>query len=205
MGENNELTLEEGFVKFISLKRAMNITNQSLKYYENCFKYFITFLGKDIPCKDVDEDSVYPYMLHMRDTKATLSDITRNSYIRGLRVILYYFMEKGYIKKFSIKIPKAQKKIKETYTEDELERLLKKPNVKKCSFVEYRDWVIICYLLATGNRLRTVCIYSFMQQIYVYAPKFVNDIFCKLLIKIIQSMSMIRVVIIIGVKYSWYN
>ena len=43
-----------------------------------------------------------------------------------------------------------------SYTSTELERLLKKPNVKKCSFADYRNWVIVCYLLGTGNRLSTV-------------------------------------------------
>jgi len=34
--------------------------------------------------------------------------------------------------------------------------LLKKPNPKQCSFTEFRNWVIINYLLGTGNRASTV-------------------------------------------------
>ena len=34
--------------------------------------------------------------------------------------------------------------------------LLKKPDIKKCGFAEYRDWVMVNYFLATGNRLLTV-------------------------------------------------
>lgn len=157
MGTSEEVSLKDGFIKFSNLKKAENISPHSIKYYEYCFRYFSDYFGEDNPCATINEDSVHGYMLHIRETKTELSDSTRNSYIRGLRVILYYFMERGYVEKFSIKIPKADKKIKETYSEDELERLLKKPDIKKCGFAEYRDWVIVCYLLATGNRLRTIC------------------------------------------------
>jgi len=64
-------------------------------------------------------------------------------------------MDKGYMDKFAIKLLKKERKIKETYTDDELERILKKPDLKKCRFVEYRKWVMANYFIATGNRLRT--------------------------------------------------
>jgi len=52
---------------------------------------------------------------------------------------------------------RCEKTLKETYTAYELERLLQKPDIKKCRFSDYRNWVIVCYLLGTGNRLSTVC------------------------------------------------
>src|SRR5699024_7094387 len=51
--------------------------------------------------------------------------------------------------------PKVEKKIKETYTNDELERLLKKPDVDNCGFAEFKTWVFENYLLGTGNRVST--------------------------------------------------
>ena len=44
-------------------------------------------------------------------------------------------------------MPKADKKIKETYTDEELKKLLKKPNLKRCEFNEYKTWVFSNYLL----------------------------------------------------------
>ena len=84
-----------------------------------------------------------------------LSDRSILSYISGLRVILYFFMERGYVKQFSIELPKAEKKVRDTYTPSELELLLKKPDLKTCSFSEYRNWVLINYFLSTANRLST--------------------------------------------------
>ena len=85
-----------------------------------------------------------------------MNDISINTRLRGIRTILYYAMEKGYLQPFKIKLIKAVKKIKPTYTEEELERLLKKPDIKKTNFKEFRTWAIINYVLATANRLETL-------------------------------------------------
>ena len=76
--------------------------------------------------------------------------------MRGVRCFCYYLMEEEYLQRFKIKLPKADKRIKETYTDTELKKLLKKPNVKTCEFNEYKTWVFSNYLLATGNRISTV-------------------------------------------------
>lgn len=65
-------------------------------------------------------------------------------------------MEGGYLERFTIHIPKVDKKIKATYSEDELKLLLKKPDIKACEFKEYQMWVYSNYLLATGNRISSV-------------------------------------------------
>jgi integrase/recombinase XerD len=66
-------------------------------------------------------------------------------------------MERDYMPKFKVRLIRAEKTIKNTYTEAELKLLLVKPDVKKCNFAEYRNWVVSNYLLGTGNRLGTIC------------------------------------------------
>ena len=51
---------------------------------------------------------------------------------------------------------KVDNEVKETYSETQLELLLEKPDIKQCSFPVYRSWVMINYLLGTGNRLSTI-------------------------------------------------
>jgi len=56
-----------------------------------------------------------------------LSDVSIATHIRAIHAILYYFMNLGYVKKkFKIKLPKAEKKVKEVYTDEELALLFKK-------------------------------------------------------------------------------
>ena len=45
--------------------------------------------------------------------------------------------------------------VKETYSNDELARLLKKPE-RNCDFTEYRNWAIVNFLLNSGCRAATV-------------------------------------------------
>lgn len=94
------------------------------------------------------------YIFYMKDQK--LHDTTINTNLRMVRAFLYWCMEKGYLERFSIKLVRADDPIKEPYTTDELQRLLKEPYCKTCSFAEYRNWVIVNFLLGTGCRASTL-------------------------------------------------
>lgn len=60
------------------------------------------------------------------------------------------------MERFPVRMIRADEPIKEPYTADELERLLKAPNKSTCSFAEYRNWVIVNFLLGTGCRASTL-------------------------------------------------
>lgn len=65
-------------------------------------------------------------------------------------------MKNCYLSSFDIPLTKANKTPIETYSELEIKQLLKKPNLKQCNFVEYRDYCIVCMLLSSGIRLRSL-------------------------------------------------
>lgn len=72
----------------------------------------------------------------------------------------------------SIKTSKANV---ETYTDNELKILLEKPNLKRCSFIEYQSWVMVNFLFSTGVRqhslnnikIRNIDIYNNLAYINV--------------------------------------
>ena len=57
---------------------------------------------------------------------------------------------------FKMKAIKVDKTHVETYTDDKLMVLLKKPNIKKCTFSEYQAWVMTNFLFSTGVRQRSL-------------------------------------------------
>ena len=59
------------------------------------------------------------------------------------------------MEQLDIKMVKGQESIKETYSEDELKKLLRRP--EKDAYCEWRSWAVINWILATGNRAKTVC------------------------------------------------
>lgn len=116
---------------------------------------FGSFFDTRQPCQAITQDVYEDFIIYLQN-ETNANDQTIHSYCNGIRVILNYFMKNGYMEKFEIKLPKKEKKIKETYTSQELERLLKKPNLKTCNFSDYRSWVLTNFLLGTGQRLSTV-------------------------------------------------
>lgn len=154
MSRKSNLTIQEAFELFIRKCRIKNLTEESITSYQRKISRFYDFISKDEPVTVITKDTVDDYVLWLREnTKA--NDITINSYLRTIRAFLYYCMECGYIPSFKVHLIKAEKRIKETYTDQELERLLEKPDTDTCSFATYKTWVFENYLLATGNRIST--------------------------------------------------
>ena len=99
-------------------------------------------------CYDVTQELINNYYLHLQKAyKAT----TINSYVFKISPTILYGVEKVYIKeKIEFTHMVEQETIKEIYTNEELEALLKRPTSN--DFCEFRAWVIISTFLATGIR-----------------------------------------------------
>jgi len=149
-------TLAEAFEDFIRAKRVMNISEETVKHYSVGYRYFVEFFGEGRYCTEVSKESILDYLAYIREEKPDIAQKTVETYIRGLRTVLYFFMESGWMEEFKIALPRTEEKIKETYTDEEIKRLIKKPDVKKCTFAELRNWAMVCYFIATGNRSSTV-------------------------------------------------
>lgn len=153
--QSSNKTMKEGFKEFYNHCRVKNLSNKTLKYYEDNYYIFTNFFNDRDLINTITSDTIDNYIIHLKEnTQCNSRSI--NTRLGAIRTILYYFMKLGYMEKFEIQLVKTIKKVKETYTDVELLLLLKKPNIKKCDFTEYRDWVIVNYLLSTGNRLDTV-------------------------------------------------
>lgn len=82
-------------------------------------------------------------------TEHNVNDVSVVSYLRSVRAFIYYCMECNYMTTFKIHLPKAQKDIKEIYSNEQLEKLLVKPDLNSCSFTEFKTWVF---------ELKTICL-----------------------------------------------
>ena len=148
------LTIGEVEDLFIRKCRVKNLTDESILSYQVKLRPFKEYYGDGELIETVTQEDIDDYILWLKDNKK-VRDITINSYLRSLRAFLYYAMECRYLQNFKIRLIKAEKKIKQTYTDDELKRLLKKPDMLSCTFSEYKTWVFINYLIGTGNRIST--------------------------------------------------
>ena len=149
-------TIQKAFEQFQKQNEAKNLSPGTIEFYSSKSKIFFLFLEDTEESIDtITEEDVEDYILYLKE-KGTVSDTTININLRMVRAFLYWCMERRYMERFSIRLIRADDPIKEPYTEDELARLLKRPNLKECSFAEYRNWVIINFLLGTGCRASTL-------------------------------------------------
>lgn len=150
--------LRDGKKEFILDCKIRNLADATIKSYNECFNYFIEYMENNYNNlnirKDITKSTIDNYILDMQ--QSDLKDTTINIRLRSIRCVLYYFMNNNYIDEFKINLIKENDKIPKLYTDDEVMRLLKKPNMKQCNFAEYRTWVIINFLVATGVRSRTL-------------------------------------------------
>ena len=138
------------FELYVRACKIKNLTETTIKGYEYATIYFLDFAGYDLMCYDVTQELINNYYLHLQKAhKAT----TINSYVFKISPTILYGVEKGYIKeKIEFTHMVEQETIKDIYTHEELEALLKRPTSN--DFCEFRVWVIISTFLATGIRAK---------------------------------------------------
>lgn len=154
MSKNINLSIDDAFQNFIKKSKIRNLSDKTLTTYQNHYKVFSGVIDSTEPIANITDNTLDDFIEYLKEHRH-VNDITVNTYLRTLRAFLYYCMDCGHLKEFKIKMPKVEKTIKETYTTEELERLLKKPDVNMCTFAEFKTWVFENYLLGTGNRVST--------------------------------------------------
>ena len=115
----------------------------------------------------VNEAGFKRYVIHLTDSGMTANSV--NHYIRSVKVFLYWCMEQDEIALFKIKMVKAQETIKDVYTQEELCALIQPPK-REDSFVVWRSWAIINFILGTAAREATVCEMQMLNQAFERFP-----------------------------------
>ena len=135
----NSVTVAETFHDFLMAKKAAGISEKTLLTYGQHFSAVSKHLSLDTPMNALNKADLEAMIASMRDAGLAANSI--KSYTRTLKSFLSWCNKAG-ITRLNIQLYKAEETIKETYSDEELKKLLKKPNMKKCTFAEYRNWVI---------------------------------------------------------------
>lgn len=152
----NEISFEEAFEQFIRSCKVKNLAVDTIQYYYRCEKNFSEYFDVSQNCEQINLDIYNGYIEYLQQREDDLKDTTINTNLRGLKAILNFCMAQKYMEPFKMSLIKIDKPVKEVYTEEELKKLLMKPNLKKCSFAEYRSWVMSNFVLGTGQRLTSM-------------------------------------------------
>ena len=119
------MTFEEGCNKYLEYCWQRNLREGTIKHYRQSYGYFYKYFDPNMPISDIDSNTYKDYVLHLKSTLH--NDVSINSYLRDLITTIHFFMDEGYIQHFKMQAIKVDKSHIETYNEQELQLLFKKP------------------------------------------------------------------------------
>ena len=148
-------TFLEGMEAFKMHCKTRNLSPDTIRSYECNAQSFLQFMGGNdfdinLITKRLTDDFIA--FCQKKNNRST----TINTKIKHLRAIFNHFAEHGWMEPIKLKLLKEGEVIKEVYTDAELEKLLKKPNLKSCGFDDLRNWALTNYFISTGNRVSSV-------------------------------------------------
>ena len=145
-------SFQDIFEEFVISKTAQGVTDVTLNNYHYHLKNIAKYLDLERDFDEIKKKDIEQMAAAMRKNGIKHNSIA--TYMRMLKTFYNWCKDEGYP---SIAIPSFKEKetVKETYTDEELRRLLEKPK-KGCTFGEYRTWVIVNFLLNSGCRAATV-------------------------------------------------
>lgn len=125
---------EQNIGEFINLFQRYNqtkgLSEYTITFYDNTLRHFKSYLEES----NINEITKYVYQNYVLYLQTELNNsITINSYLRGVRALLYFLMAEEEIAPFKINLIKQEKKAKPIYSEDDIKKLIKKltPKVRK--------------------------------------------------------------------------
>ncbi len=165
----NDKTFAQGCEEYLDNCCARNLRDGTIKHYRDSIRQIQKYIDGDMYIRDITKETFDSFIKALRNNK-NLNSMSIYTYSRDFKTILNFFMRREYLQAFKVQLMKADKKPIETYSDAELIRLLKKPNLQHCSFTEYKSWVIVNFLLSTGIRQRS------LMNIQIKDIDFDNDV-----------------------------
>ena len=154
----------EAYKKFEYEKKAQGRVAATINNYRKSLDMFKGFCGftDETDIKSINKQLVIDWMTAMQtETEETpaLSASSINHYLRDCRAFFYWCMsdENKYLERFTMPTVSVQEVKQKTYSDKEIERLLKTPEKDRvCDAVEWRCWAITHLAFDMGARAGSI-------------------------------------------------
>ena len=148
----NNQTVAEIFERFVASQTAKGVSDKTIQNYHSHLHSLQKHLDFSAPLATLTKEDLDSMVISMRQSGLAHNSIS--SYLRVFRTFLNWARKAGYTE-LEMANYKDKETVKETYTDAELMLLLQKP-ARSCDFCEYRNWVIINFLVNCGCRAGTI-------------------------------------------------
>lgn len=122
--ELKNIKVQKAFEEFLEEHKAKNTSDNTLDTYKLHIDSFMDITDCQWLTTAMLDKSFYTYFITELQEEGRKKDTTIASYCRSVRAFLYWLMDNGYMKEEPLKIPKFDKTVKETYTQEEITTLL---------------------------------------------------------------------------------
>lgn len=153
---SGHITLEQAFREFRLEKEVSNLSKATIANYQQSYNMLVMFNGFTVQTYafEIYDAHIHKFILALKQSGVTDSSI--NHYLRDVRAFIYWCQGKKYVAPFKIPLINQQEEQLKLFTDVELVRLLRKP-LPTDSFVTWRTWAMVNWVLGTGNRAATIC------------------------------------------------
>lgn len=147
------ITVGEAWEEFINEKLACNVSKYTYINYTHAYKE--AFQDENMPTAAIEQSDWYRIINHFK--AKGVKDTTVIGYMRFIKTFLIWCMDidRNYIKPFKMPNIRTQEEPMRLFTDDEIEALLMKPR-RGDTFVVWRTYAMVNWILGTGNRAGTV-------------------------------------------------
>lgn len=146
-------SIRDAFDDFITAKIASGIATKTVETYTYHINSISPYLCTDMNIDEVTQKDIRKAVAGL--AKKGISPNSVRSYTATLKSFFSWCRQEG-LCDVEIALFKGVETIPQTYSREELEKLLKQPNFRKCEFSEYRCWVIINLLVNNGLRAGSI-------------------------------------------------
>jgi integrase/recombinase XerD len=154
---HNNTSCDDLFNMYIKNCEVRNLSEYTIDNYKRKYDLFKRFTDTEkLKLSELNQDLFDDFILWLRKNTGQ-KQVSIKSTMKSLKPIFRYGMKKGLVENFEFSKIRVEYKVKKIYTDTEVERLIEKPNIKECDFSYYRNWVVVCFLLATGVRRLELC------------------------------------------------
>lgn len=147
-----EPSMKDAFNQFVIAQTAKGLAEPTIQNYHTHFHVISKYIDTDILFSELTQGDIESMIISMKENGLATNSIS--SYLRVFKTFMNWSQQQGYT---TLTVPhyRQEETVKETYTDEELFRLLERPKTTS-NFCEYRNWVIINFLLNSGCRAATV-------------------------------------------------
>ena len=145
-------TLKELIEEHLNDCEVKGLSFYTIRSYSDNARIILKYLDGDLVLSDITNQTIIQFIANIKSTG--VKPTTINNRLRYLKALFNYAYDNEYMNKLKIKSVKVDEENKNPLTNEEVSKLIKRPTNN--DYVEYRQWVIVNLILATGIRTRNV-------------------------------------------------